>query len=125
VLAKEAKENGNAPVGCIICKEDQVIAKAAEAGHSKGDITCHAEIEAIRIARQRIGPDLSDCVMITTHEPCVMCSYAIRFHKLKAIIYKNKVAHLGGISSSMNLLISDETPKHWGKAPQIIQFPKI
>ncbi len=44
-LAIKAGEKGNTPVGCIILEGSKIIAKAAEAGQSKQDITCHAELE--------------------------------------------------------------------------------
>ena len=121
-LADKAKEKGNAPVGSIILFENRIIARAEEAGHSKQDVTCHAEIEAIRQARKLIGIDMSGCTLISTHEPCIMCGYAIRFHKISKVVYKNKVKHLGSISSIMKILATTEVPEHWGKPPQIIQL---
>lgn len=122
-LAKEAAKKGNPPVGAIIVKGDEIISEAEEAGKSKNDITCHAEIEAIRIAVKKLGlSDLSECILFTTHEPCIMCSYVIRFYSIKKVVYQNAVDHLGGISSSMPLLISDEVPPHWSKGPEIIHF---
>lgn len=121
-LALKAGGKGNAYVGCIILQGNKVIAKAEEAGHSKQDITCHAEIEAIRKARKIIGVDMSDCTLVSTHEPCVMCAYAIRFHKISKVVYKNKVNYLGSVSSTMAILTTDEVASHWSKPPQIIQF---
>ena len=121
-LAIRAAEQGNAPVGCLIIKDDKIIAEAMEAGNSKQDITCHAEIEAIRIARGKLGKDLSTCEMITTHEPCVMCGYAIRFHKLSKVIYKESVPYLGSVTSDMAILAIQEVPHHWGNPPEILQF---
>ena len=124
-LANAAAKKGNAPVGAIIVKDDEIISEAEEAGKTKNDITCHAEIEAIRLAVKKLGSsDLSACILITTHEPCIMCSYAIRVYKIKKVVYQNTVEYLGGISSSMPLLLSDEVPPHWAKAPEIIHFGK-
>ena len=47
-LGKNAALKGNSPVGAMIIKDHTIISKAEEAAHSKNDITCHAEIEAIR-----------------------------------------------------------------------------
>ena len=49
-LAEQAAANGNSAVGSVIVKDDQVIGEAGESVNSKKDITCHAEIEAIRAA---------------------------------------------------------------------------
>ncbi len=124
-IGKSAAKNGNPPVGAIIVKANIIIAEAEEAGNSKNDITCHAEIEALRIAVKKLEPsDLSDCIMYTTHEPCIMCSYAIRFYRIKKVVYQNTVDYLGGISSSMPLLVSDDVPPHWNKAPEIVHLSR-
>ena len=124
-LGEEAAKKGNPPVGAIIVKDDEIISEAEEAGKSKNDITCHAEIEAVRIAVKKVGSsDLSECILFTTHEPCIMCSYVIRVYKIKKVVYQNTVDYLGGISSSMPLLLSDEVPPHWAQAPEIVHFRK-
>ena len=120
-LAVSAAEKGNPPVGAIIVKDDEILSEAEEAGKSKNDITCHAEIEAVRIAVGKLkSTDLSECILFTTHEPCVMCSYAIRFYKIKKVVYRNAVDYLGGISSSMPLLITGDVPPHWSKPPAVV-----
>ena len=121
-LAMKAASKGDTPVGCIILNGDQIIARAEEAGRIKQDVTCHAEIEAIRKARKKIGVDMSECTLVTTHEPCIMCGYAIRFHKIGKVVFKNRVEHLGSVSSIMKVLSSSEVPNHWGKPPEIIHF---
>lgn len=86
-LAVGAAEKGNPPVGAMIVKDDKILSEAEEAGRSKNDITCHAEIEAVRIAVRKLkSTDLSECVLFTTHEPCIMCSYTIRFYKIKKVV---------------------------------------
>ena len=122
-LANTAAAKGESPVGAVIVKDDKLISEGMEAGKSKNDITCHAEIEAIRLAVEKLNSnDLSDYVLYTTHEPCIMCSYAIRFHKIKKLVYQNTVKYLGGISSSMPLLTTNDVPPHWGKAPVIVHL---
>jgi tRNA(adenine34) deaminase len=123
LLAAEAAAKGEAPVGSIIAKGDEIISEAIEAAKYKNDITCHAELEAIRLAVKKLKTnDLSDCILYSTHEPCIMCSYAIRFHKIKKVVYQHAVNYLGGVSSSMPLLISKEAPPHWGEGPVIVHL---
>jgi tRNA(adenine34) deaminase len=84
LLAEEAAAKGDAPVGSIITKGDEIIAEAIEASKHKNDIACHAELEAIRLAVKTLKTNnLSGCVIYSTHEPCIICSYAIRFYKIK------------------------------------------
>ena len=122
-LAKEAAAKGDAPVGSVIIKGDEIIAEAFEASKNKNDITCHAELEAIRLAVKKLKTnDLSACVIYSTHEPCIMCSYAIRFYKIKKVVYQHAVNYLGGVSSSMPLLNSKEVPPHWREVPVIVHL---
>lgn len=51
-----------------------------------------------------------------------MCSYAIRYYKIKKIIFLNAVDYLGGATSSMDLLRSDLVPPDWGKSPEIVHL---
>lgn len=123
-LAKLAEQRGDSPVGALIVIGDVVISEAAEASVSKNDVTRHAEIEAIRAAlKNKDVNELEGAVLYTSHEPCIMCSYAIRYYKLKKVVFQHFVPDLGGISSSMPMLISKEVPKSWGDIPEIIHCP--
>lgn len=119
-LAKIAKNRGDSPVGSILVKDGKIISEGIEGGKTHKDITFHAEIEAIRHATKTLGrADLSDCMMVTTHEPCIMCSYLIRHHKIKLIIVGVATEEVGGYSSSLPLLL-DKTIKKWTDPPKII-----
>lgn len=118
-LGKIAKSQGDAPVGCILVKEGEIIAEGIEAGKSKEDLTCHAEIEAIRRARKTLGTDLSNCIMITTHEPCMMCSYVIRHHRVKKVIFGISTGEIGGYSSALPILTTNQV-KRWASPPIVI-----
>ncbi|MBX2931788.1 MAG: nucleoside deaminase [Chitinophagaceae bacterium] len=119
-LAKIAKNRGDSPVGSIIVNQHTIIAEGIEAGKTKKDITFHAEIEAIRNAVKKTGKtDLSDCIMFTTHEPCIMCSYVIRHYKIKSVIVGITTQEIGGYSSALPLLL-DTTITKWTKPPTII-----
>lgn len=116
-LAEIALQNGNPPVGAIIVFERTVIGKGIESGKSTGDITNHAEILAIRDAiKNGHLNNLHQAKMFTTHEPCIMCSYLIRHHKLPHIIYGTSVPYIGGATSQFKVLSTEDVPK-WGKKP--------
>jgi tRNA(Arg) A34 adenosine deaminase TadA len=119
-LGKEAMSKGNPPVGSIIVRNDTVIGIGLEAGKSSKDITKHAEIEAVKDAIQNNHlEDLKDCKLYTTHEPCIMCSYVLRQYKIDAIIYGSNVDHVGGITSSLNVMTTKHVP-NWEKPPNIL-----
>lgn len=119
-LAKIAKKRGDSPVGSVIVLNDQIIGEGIEGGQTFNDITFHAEIEAIRKSIQFLkSQDLSRCVLYTTHEPCIMCSYVIRHAGIRCVVMAVKVPETGGFSSAYPLLL-DKTIGKWGNPPELI-----
>jgi len=121
-LARNAASKGNSAVGSLLLSNNKVIAKAEEAVHSNQDVSCHAEMEVIRKARKILGRDMSGTVLVTNKEPCVMCSYAIRYHKISKVVYKEHASSLGGINSQFNLLTTDAVPPEWGSPTICIEL---
>jgi tRNA(adenine34) deaminase len=121
-LGRLACRNGESAVGALIVFQGEVISEASEAVKSKKDVTCHAEIEAIRAAlRNRNLNTLEGAVMYSSHEPCVMCSYVIRYYKISKVVFQHFVPYLGGISSSLKMLSSKDVPSTWGVSPKVIR----
>ncbi len=123
-LAELAKANGESPVGCLLVSQETIIGEASERVKSAGDLTAHAEIEAIRNALNIYPHLIRGSTLITTHEPCVMCAYAIRYYGIGTVVFKKSVEHLGSVTSSFKILASDEVPKSWGPPPKIIHLKK-
>lgn len=122
-LAILAEREGNPAVGSLIVFQGEIVYEAQEAGRSKNDVTFHAELEAIRGALKRMNViSLKGAILYSSHEPCVMCSYAIRYYKISKVVFQNTVPYLGGVSSSMPLLISEDVPESWGEAPEIMNY---
>lgn len=120
-LGEQAGKAGNPPVGSVIISPDEkIIGKGMEAGKTHQDITYHAEIEAIRDAVRNLGiKNLEGSTMYTTHEPCIMCSYVIRHHRISRVVIKNKVKSIGGVSSSYPILSASDIDI-WSSPPEII-----
>ena len=94
--------------------------QSMELGHSRNDITYHAEIEAIRDALSKTGQrKLEGTTLYTTHEPCLMCTYAIRHYGIARVVYGLATGAIGGQSSKYGFLQADDIPV-WGTAPQVI-----
>jgi tRNA(adenine34) deaminase len=76
--AEEAFARGDWPVGAVIVSGGQVIAAGQNQQVSTGDITIHAESDAIRRAIAEHGPArLANASLYCTMEPCPMCAWAI------------------------------------------------
>ena len=119
-LAKIAGLRGDSPVGSILVKKGKIIAEGIEGGKTHKDITFHAEIEAIRNAITFLNSqDLSECILYTTHEPCIMCSYVIRHTQVKMVVIGLSTPATGGFSSQLPVL-TDTTIKTWKDPPEIM-----
>lgn len=120
-LAEDARQKNENPVGAILADNSgTILAEAIEANKSKNDITCHAEIEVIRKALEKLPvSDLRKVVLYTTHEPCIMCSYVIRHYGIAKVVYAHASGETGGIRSAFPILITDKISK-WKTPPEIV-----
>ena len=86
--AIKSLKNQDIPVGAVIIKDWEIISVAHNEKELRKDATKHAEILAIEIACKKLNTwHLDDCILITTMEPCMMCSGAILQSRIKKIIY--------------------------------------
>ncbi len=84
--AKKAYDKLEIPVGAVIVKNGEVIAKAHNLKETKFDTTKHAEILAIQKASKKLESwRLLDCEMYVTLEPCSMCAGAIIKSRIKKV----------------------------------------
>ena len=119
-LGRQSMAKGNAPVGSVIVRDGEIIGEGLELGKTQNDITYHAEIEAIRDALKKGAfTKLSGTTLYTTHEPCLMCSYAIRHYEIKKVVYGLSVKDIGGHTSDFAVLKTTGV-SNWPVIPEII-----
>jgi tRNA(adenine34) deaminase len=95
---------GEVPVGAVVVRDGEVIARAHNRCAASGDPTAHAETLAIREAALSIGARaLPDCVMYVTLEPCAMCAGAVRLARLGGVYYGAADARQGCCGSVYRL----------------------
>ena len=88
VEAEAARDEGEIPVGAIVVAGDRIIARAHNLTETLGDVTAHAEMQAITSAANQLGGKyLTDCTLYVTLEPCIMCAGAIGWAQLPRIVY--------------------------------------
>ena len=104
-LAKEAADNGDVPVGCVIVNGDgNIIGRGRNRRIEKNDATAHAEMEAIRDASAAKGDwRLDDCTMYVTLEPCPMCTGAIIMSRIPTLVFGAREALTGSVGSVIDL----------------------
>ena len=89
--ANKAYEKGETPIGAVIVKNNEIIARAQNLTESLNDCTAHAEVLAIRQASEKLGGwRLVDCDLYVTMEPCIMCSGARVHSRIKKTYNWNK-----------------------------------
>lgn len=104
IEAKKAFDKNEVPVGCVIVKDDKVIAKAHNLRQTKKSVLAHAEILAIQKASKKLDSwILEDCTMYVTLEPCPMCAGTILQSRIKKLVYATKEPKFGACQSVMNL----------------------
>ncbi len=102
--AKKAYEKGEVPIGCVIVKDDKIIARAHNLRENKNSPIAHAEILAIEKASKKLNSwRLLDTTMYITLEPCTMCSGAIINSRIPTVIYGAKDPRFGSHVSLLNL----------------------
>ena len=103
-LAKEAAAIDEVPVGAIIVRDGEVIARAYNRRQTDKCATAHAEILAIEEACRRLGGwRLPRAVMYVTLEPCPMCAGALVNARVEKVVYGASDIRFGALGSLFNL----------------------
>jgi tRNA(adenine34) deaminase len=86
--ARAAAADGEVPVGCVVVRGGEVIARGRNRTVTDHDPTAHAEMLAIRAAAAALGTErLTDCDIYVTLEPCAMCAGALSFARIRRLYY--------------------------------------
>jgi tRNA(adenine34) deaminase len=86
--ARSAAAGGDVPVGAVVVRDGQVIARASNRTVRDQDPTAHAEVLAIREAARALGEwRLAGCTLYVTLEPCAMCAGAIVLARLDRLVF--------------------------------------
>ena len=110
--AKKAYDKLEVPVGCVIVKNDKIIARGHNLKETKLDTTKHAEIIAIQKASKKLKSwRLLDCDMYVTLEPCSMCAGAIINSRISNLYIGTLDEKTGAAGSVLNLF-EDYTFNH-------------
>jgi tRNA(adenine34) deaminase len=86
--ARAAAARAEVPVGCVIVREGQIVARAGNRTLADKDPTAHAELLAIRAAAAALGSArLAGCDLYVTLEPCAMCAAAMSFARIRRLYF--------------------------------------
>ena len=103
-LAREAAQEGEVPVGCVIVKDGEIIGRGRNRREELQRTSSHAEMEAIAQANERLRSwRLDGCTLYVTLEPCPMCAGAIINSRLRRVVYGASDPKAGSCGSVANL----------------------
>ena len=86
--AQQAAAEGEIPVGAVLVKDGQIIARAHNRRENDHDPTAHAELRCMRQAASALGDwRLRGCTLYVTLEPCPMCAGAMVMSQLSECIF--------------------------------------
>lgn len=106
VEARECAHSDDVPVGAVIFDaQGAVLATGRNTKERDEDPLGHAEVMAIRSAAEKLGSwRLTDCTLVVTLEPCVMCAGAILAARIPTVVYGAFDEKAGAAGSVYDLL---------------------
>jgi tRNA(adenine34) deaminase len=103
--ARLAQQAGEVPVGAVLVKDGQVIARAHNRNILEFDPSAHAEIACLRQAGLALqNHRLTSCSLFVTIEPCAMCAGALVHARIARLVYGATDPKAGAVESVMKVL---------------------
>lgn len=102
--ARQAAREGEIPVGAVLVRDGQVLARDHNRREQDRDATAHAEFLVIRQACRLLRRwRLIDTTLYVTLEPCPMCAGAIWNARVGRLVYGAWDSAAGACGSQFNL----------------------
>lgn len=109
ILAEQAYEEKEVPVGALIVKDGHIIGKGYNQTERLKDATAHAEMVAISAACANLeNKYLEGCTLYVTLEPCPMCAGALVWSKIDRIVFGATDPKAGACGSVFNLATNNK-----------------
>jgi tRNA(adenine34) deaminase len=103
--AARSLEHADVPIGAVVVREGEVIARAHNRREVDADPTAHAELIAMRDAARALGRwRLSDCALYVTVEPCAMCAGAAVLARVALVVFGAPDERAGAVRSAAEVL---------------------
>ena len=112
--AVAALAHGDVPVGAVVVRDGEVIARRHNERELTHDPTAHAEVLALRDAAAVLGTwRLDDCTLYVTLEPCTMCAGALWNARIGRLVYGAADLKAGATASLYNLAADPRLNHNW------------
>ncbi|MEP6715020.1 MAG: tRNA adenosine(34) deaminase TadA [Terriglobia bacterium] len=104
VLAREAGEAGEIPVGCVLVSGGEIVGQGKNSPIELIDPTAHAEILALRQAALALSSyRLTEATLYCTLEPCAMCAGALVTARVGTLVFGARDLRFGGVRSKFQI----------------------
>ena len=111
--AMKAQDIDEVPVGCVIVKDNKVIARGFNKRETTQDPTNHAELKTLQKASKKLNSwRLDDCDIYVTLEPCIMCAGAIIQSRIRHVYFGAYDPKGGALGSSIDVLTANNINHH-------------
>jgi len=105
--ARAAGEAGEVPVGALVLRDGEIVARSGNRMRRDADPTAHAEMVVLREAAGLLGADrLDGCDLWVTLEPCAMCAGAIALARIRRLYYGAADPKGGAVDSGVRFFAS-------------------
>ena len=103
--ARKAASIQETPIGCVIVRDGEIIARGYNRRNTEGNTLAHAEITAIRRACKKMGDwRLEGCTLYVTLEPCPMCAGALVQSRIDRVVFGARNPKAGCAGSVLDIL---------------------
>ncbi|UVE67237.1 tRNA adenosine(34) deaminase TadA [Burkholderia pyrrocinia] len=111
--AEEARAAGEVPVGAVLVRGDEVIARGFNHPIGGHDPSAHAEMAALRMAAQNLqNYRMPGCELYVTLEPCLMCAGAIMHARIARVVYGAADPKTGACGSVIDAFANPQLNHH-------------
>lgn len=103
--AQQAADLDEVPIGAVLVKEGELLAKGYNRPRLSDDPTAHAEIVVLRSAGRRLGNyRFPGATLYVTVEPCTMCAGALVHARIERLVFGASEQKSGAVESTAQVL---------------------
>lgn len=93
--ARAGLAEGGIPIGCVLVRDNKVVARGHNRRIQRGSVVLHAEMDCLESAGRQTAAFYKECIIYTTLSPCAMCSGAIRLYGIPRVVIGENKTFLG------------------------------
>ncbi|CAF2345868.1 unnamed protein product [Rotaria sp. Silwood2] len=93
--ARAGLAEGGIPIGCVLVRDNQVVARGHNRRIQRNSVILHAEMDCLESGGRQTAAFYKECTLYTTLSPCAMCSGAIRLYGIPGVVIGENKTFLG------------------------------